>query len=103
METDPDEEDIKDVVLDDERERRWRMVFEDNNGGADGTKSLLHVNKRDIQNLENDALGKGGHLVEVYDKDRKKVIWEVVNEHVVEEDVEKEELGLRGFNFNFFQ
>ena len=30
--TDPDEEDIEDMVLDDERECHWRMVFEDNNG-----------------------------------------------------------------------
>ena len=29
---DPDEEDIEDMVLDDERECHWRMVFEDNNG-----------------------------------------------------------------------
>ena len=28
-----------------ERERHWRMVFEDNNGGVDGTKAFLHANK----------------------------------------------------------
>ena len=32
----------------------------------------------------------------------KKVIWEVVDDHVVEEGVEHEELGLRGFDFNLF-
>ena len=37
MDPDPDEENIKDVVLDDEIERHWRMIFEDNNGGVDGT------------------------------------------------------------------
>ena len=45
---------------------------------------------------------KGGYLVEVYDKDGKKVIWDVVNNHVVEEGVEHEDLGLRGFDFNLF-
>ena len=30
METDPDEEDMEDVRLDNERERHWRMVFKDN-------------------------------------------------------------------------
>ena len=30
VETDPDEEDVEDVNLDDERERHWRMVLEDN-------------------------------------------------------------------------
>ena len=45
---------------------------------------------------------KGGYSVEVYDKDGNKVIWEVVDNHVVEEGVEHEDLGLRGFNFNLF-
>ena len=41
-------------------------------------------------------------MVEFYNKDRRKVIWEVVNDHVVEEGVENEKLGLRGFDFNLF-
>ena len=48
MDPDPDEEDIEDLVLNDDREIRWRMVFEDNNGGVDGTKALLHTNKYDV-------------------------------------------------------
>ena len=47
-------------------------------------------------------LVKGGYLVEVFDKDRNTVIWEVVDEHVVEEGVEHEEVGLQGFDFNLF-
>ena len=31
------------MVLDDERECNWRMVFEDNNGGVDDTKSVIHA------------------------------------------------------------
>ena len=42
-------------------------------------------------------LVNGGYSVDVTDKDRKKVIWEVVDDHVVEEGVEHKELGLRGF------
>ena len=60
MDTDPDEEEIEDVVLDDERERHWRMVFEDNNGGVDGTKALLHDKKWDVYNSEKEELVKGG-------------------------------------------
>ena len=41
-------------------------------------------------------------MVEVADKYRKKVIWEVVNDHVVEEGFEHEEIGLQGFGFNLF-
>ena len=39
---------------------------------------------------------KGGYSVEVYDKYRKRIIWEVVDYHVVEYGVEHEELGLQG-------
>ena len=38
-------------------------------------------------------------MVEVDDKYKKKVIWKVVDDHVVEEGFEHEEIGLRGFIF----
>ena len=41
-------------------------------------------------------------MVGVDENYRKKVIWEVGNNHVVEEGVEHEELGLRGFDFYLF-
>ena len=43
---------------------------------------------------------KGRYSVEFSEKDGKKVIWEVFYDHVVEEEVEHEELVLRGFSFN---
>ena len=62
--------------------------FPDNSGGVDGKKALLHEEGWDVYNYEKEALLKGGYLAEVVDKDGKKVIWEVVNNHVVEEGVE---------------
>ena len=47
---DTDEEEIEDVVLDDDRERHWCMVFEDNNVGVDGKKALIHYKKWDVYN-----------------------------------------------------
>ena len=44
----------------------------------------------------------GGYSVEVSDKDRRKAIWDVVDDHVVGQGVEHEELGLRGFDYNLF-
>ena len=41
-------------------------------------------------------------MVEVTDKDIKKLILEVVNDHVVEEGFQHEELGIRGFDSNLF-
>ena len=40
--------------------------------------------------------------MEVVGRDKKKVLWEVVDNHVVEEPTDHEEIGLRGFDFNFF-
>ena len=98
----PNEEDIKDVVINDQREIHWCMVFLDNNGGVDGTKALLHDKKWGIYNLDKQALLKGGYLVGFYDNYGKKVILEVVDKHVVEQGVEHQELGIRGFDFNLF-
>ena len=45
VDMDADEEETEDVVLDDEKERHWRIGLEDNNVGLDGTKALLHDKK----------------------------------------------------------
>ena len=45
---------------------------------------------------------KGGYSVEFFCRDRKKVLWEVVNYHVVEKPTYHDEIGLRGFAFNLF-
>ena len=102
VDPDSDEEDIKDVFLNYGRERHCHMFFEENNGEVDGKKALLHTIRWDVYISEKEALVKGGYLVEVDEKYRKKAIWEVVDDHVVEEGVEHEELYLRGFDFNLF-
>ena len=71
------------------------MIFENKNGGVDGTKALLHAKKWDVCNSEKESLIKGRYSVEVSDKDGKKVIWDVTDDHVVEEGVEHEKLGLQ--------
>ena len=45
MEDDTDEEYMEDVNLDNEREGHWGMVFEDNDGGVDDAKALLHAKR----------------------------------------------------------
>ena len=94
---------MEDINLDDERELHWRMVFEDNDGGVDDAKELLHDKRWDIYVNEKENLVKGVYLVEVVGHDKKKVIWEVVNYHVVEEPSDNEEIGLQGFDFNVFE
>ena len=87
------------MILNDEIERHWRMVFKDNNVGVDGTKARIHTKKGDVYNLEIGEFVKGRYLVEISNKDRKKVAWEVFNNNVVEEGVEYEDICPRGFDF----
>ena len=61
MEDDPDEEDTDDVNLDDERERHWRMVFEENDGGVDDKKALLHSKRWNAYANEKGDIIKGGY------------------------------------------
>ena len=72
MEDDPEEEDIEDVKLDNKREHHWRMFFEDNNGGVDNKKALLHVKRWYVYVNEKEKIIKGGYLVEVVGYDGKK-------------------------------
>ena len=41
--------------------------------------------------------------MEVSDYDGKKVIWEVVYDHVVEDGKKNDDIGLWGFGFNIFE
>ena len=45
---------------------------------------------------------KGKYLVEVFEHDKKKLLWEVFSDHVLEEPSDYEDIGLRGFDFNIF-
>ena len=101
MENDPDEEEMDDVNIYNERERHWRNVFKDNEGGVD-EKALLHAKRWDLYLYEKDKLVKGKYSVEVVVHDKKKVIGEVVDDHVVGEPSDHEYIGLRGFDFNIF-
>ena len=40
-----DEEDMGDMIIDGERECLWRIVFEDNDGGVEDEKAILHTNR----------------------------------------------------------
>ena len=86
----------------DKRERHWRMVFEDNDGGLDDAKALKHAKGWDVSVNEKGNIVKDGYLVGVFGHDGNKVIWEVIDDHVVEEPTDHEEIGLRGFDFNIF-
>ena len=100
VEYDTDEEDMENINLDDERERHWRMVFEDNYGGVDNANALPHAKRWILYVNEKEKLVKGGYYVEVVGHDKKKVIWEVVNDHVVEEPTDHDDIGLQGFDLN---
>ena len=101
VEDDPDDE-VDDANLYNKRGHHWRMVFVDNDGGVEDAKVLLHAKRWDVYLDEKKKLVKGGYSVEFVGNEKKKVIWEVVNDHVVEEPTDNEEIVLRGFDLNLF-
>ena len=60
-----DAEEMEDVRLGYERERHWRMVFEDNDGGVDNHKSIPHAKRWDVYMNKKKTLIRGGYSVEV--------------------------------------
>ena len=74
FENDLDEEEMDDVNIDNGRERHWRNIFEDNEGGVD-EKALLHVKRWYLYISDKESLVKGNYLVEVVGHDKKKVLW----------------------------
>ena len=48
---------------------------------------------------EKEKLIKGGYLVEVVGYEGNKFLWEVLDDHFVEEGNDNYEIGLGGFNF----
>ena len=61
VDDDPDKEDTEDVNLDDERERHWRIVSEDNDVRVEDAKALLHNKRWDIYGNAKYKLVKGGY------------------------------------------
>ena len=66
---------MDDVNLDNEREPHWRMVFEENDGGVDYAKALLHAKMWDVYFNEKEIIVKVGYLVGFVGHDGMKVIW----------------------------
>ena len=83
VEDDSNEEEVDDFNLEDERERHWRIVSEDNDGGVDNEKAFLHAKRWDIYVNEKEKPVKGGYSVEVVSHYGKKFLWEVINDHLV--------------------
>ena len=59
----PDEEEMEDLILDDERQHHWRMVFKDNDGGVDDVKKIMHAKKQDFYINKNRVLINGEYSV----------------------------------------
>ena len=77
-------------------------MSEENGGGFDGVKPLIHAKRWDVYANEKEKIVKRGYSVEVVVHEKKKVLWEVVDDNVVEKPTDHEEIGLRGFDLNLF-
>ena len=58
---------------------------------------MLHAKRWDLYLNKKEILVKGKYLVEFFGHNKKKVLWEVVGDHVVEEPSDHEDIGLSGF------
>ena len=72
------------VNLENERERKWRLVFEENNGRVEDAKKFLHDNRWVVYMNEKENIIQGGYQVKFVGYDRNKVLWEAVTNHVVD-------------------
>ena len=70
----PDEEDIEDMRLGNERECLWRMVFQDNDGGVGNKKGILHTKRWDVYMNNKKAIIKLDYYVEVSGSYENKVL-----------------------------
>ena len=103
MEADTDEEEMENTRLDDKRQNHWRLFFEDNKEGMYDGKTILNDKMWDVYTHKKRLLIKGGYSMEVPTQDGKKVIWEVVDDHVVEDPNDNYQIRLQGFGFNLFE
>ena len=69
---------------------------------VDNAKALLHANSWDVYVNEKENLFKGGYLVEFVVHDNNKILWEVFDNHIVEEPTDHKEIGLRRFDLKLF-
>ena len=51
------------------------MVFEDNDGGADDNKDIVHAKRLDLYINEKEVIIKSVYYVEVVSSDGKQVLW----------------------------
>ena len=68
--------------------------FNDNNGGVDDDKSIINAKRWNVDMKDKQSLIKVGYSVSVSNIDEKKVLWEVIEDHVVGEGKENDEIVL---------
>ena len=85
MEDVPGEEDIEDFKLENDNERHLRMGFKDSYGGMGDKKALIHTKRWYVYVNKEGNLIKGGYSLEFVGSEGKKVFWNLVENHFVEE------------------
>ena len=69
-------------------------AFDDNKVGMDDKEVVLHDKRWYVYMYEKLLLLNGGYSVEVSGSYRKKLHWEVIDDHVVEEPKDNYDIGL---------
>ena len=92
MQADTDKEDMEGMRIYIKREIHQRMVFNDNNGGVDYEKIILHANMQDVYMNKRQSLINCGYSVKVSSSAGKKVVQEVLNNNFIEDPKDNDEI-----------
>ena len=78
------------------------MVSKDNDKGMDDEKAFLHSNRWYVYMNKKWNIMKVGYSMEVFSSNGRKVLWEVVYNHILEGVNDHYEIEIRGVGFWFF-
>ena len=97
IEANPEMQDLQDIILDNERECHWGVVFEDNSSGKDNKESFLRANRQYLYRRYKLSFVKCGYYVVVSGSYGKNLIWGVVYNCVVEKPNYNDQIGQQDF------
>ena len=97
-ERDPELNEKEDIRFDKIWEDHWRDIAEENDD-----KKKIHALRWDVYVKDKEELITRLFLVSVSHPKGEKIFWTCVKDHVIDEDEEYKDIGLRGFDYTLFE
>ena len=97
-ERDPDLNEMEDIRFDEIREDHWREIAEEKND-----KKKIHSLRWNIYVEEKEDLITRDFLVSVPHPEGGTIFWTGLKDHIIDENEDYKEIGLRGFDYRLFE